>query len=107
MLHQRLLAKLPEQELLRKFNSAVLEQLHVRIHPAIDRHRDAPWPRKHLRVFDGDFVTDDVWRLERKTLDEMQGVAMEVSGAVEPVPAVEIRDVHHQRVAVPSSDRMP
>src|SRR5216684_2273807 len=74
MLHQRLLAKIPEQELLRKFNAAVLEQLHVRIHPAIDRHRDAPWPCKHLRVFNGDFVTDDVRRLERKTLDEMQGV---------------------------------
>src|SRR6266550_6167644 len=60
MLHQLLLAKTSVHELLDEFVAAKIEKLHVRLHAAIERHRDPPRPRKYLRIFDCHFVPNDV-----------------------------------------------
>src|SRR5262245_31820296 len=57
---QRCLAKMSVHEFLGEFVAAKLEQLHVGLHPAIDRHGDAPRPREDLGVLDRHLVPDHV-----------------------------------------------
>src|SRR5437879_10758786 len=91
MLNQLLLAKTSVHELFDEFVAAKVEKLHVRLHPTIERHRDPPRPSKDLRIFDRHFVPNDVRRHRREALDQVQCVAVEIPGAVEPTPVVEIR----------------
>src|SRR5713226_10179086 len=84
VLNQLLLAKTSLHELFDEFVAAKVEKLHVRLHPAIERHRDPPRPRKDLRIFDRHFVSNDVRRNQREALHQMQRVAVEIPGAVEP-----------------------
>ncbi len=59
---------------------------------------------KTFGIFDRHFVPNDVRRHQREALDQVQRVAVEIPGAVEPAPVVEIRHVDDQRVSVPASD---
>ena len=103
MFHQLLLAKTSIHELLDEFVATKLEQLHVRFHATIERHGDPPRPLKNLGIFDRHFVPNGVRRHQREALGQMQSVAMEIPGAVEPAPVIEIRDVDDESISVPSS----
>src|SRR5881397_34010 len=76
-LHQLLLAKIAIEELFDKLDAAVLEELHIRLQPAIEGHRDLPRPREDFRIFDRHFVADGVRRDRREAFDQMQGITME------------------------------
>src|SRR6266853_3262134 len=104
VLNQLLLAKTSIHELFDEFVAAEVEKLHVRLHPAIEWQGDPQRPRKDLRIFDRHFVPNDVRRHRREALHQVQRVAMEVPGAVEPTPLVEIRHVDDEGVSVPTSD---
>src|SRR5712691_10472930 len=97
-------AKHAQQELFHEFGAPVLEQLHALLHPAIERHGNLPGPRKGFRVFDRGFVTDDVRRHQRETLHDVQRLTVEVPGPVEPRLVVEMPRIHHECVALPSSE---
>src|SRR5436305_7268111 len=75
-LDQRLLAKMSVHEFFGEFVAAEFEKLHVRLHAAVDRHRDAPWPREHLGVLDRHVVLDDVGCRLREALGQLQLVAV-------------------------------
>src|SRR6267378_7246056 len=75
MLHQLLLAKTSVHELLDEFVAAKIEKLNVRLHAAIEGHRNPPWPRKDLRIFDRHFVPNNVRRHRREAFDQVQRVA--------------------------------
>src|SRR4029077_11590424 len=104
VLHQWLLAKTSVHELLDELIAAKLEKLHIRLHAAIERHGDPPRPSKDLGIFDGHFVLNDVGRHQREALDQVQCVAMEIAGAIEPTPVVEIGHVHDESVSLPVSN---
>ena len=106
MLDQLLPPEIPVQELLHELDAAVLEELHVRLQTAIERHRDSPGAREDFRILDRHFVVDGVRCNRREAFDEVQGITMEVSGSVEPAPVVEPCHVDDQRVALPAADRV-
>ena len=60
-----------------------------------------------LRIFDGRLVGDHVRRGPRVALDDVQRVAVEVAGPIEPGLIVEPGHVDDKRVAVPAADRLP
>src|SRR5579884_404649 len=66
-----------------------------------ERHADLPWARKHLGIFDGGFVQDDVRAARGVTLDDVKSIAVEVAGAIEPRLVIENGHIHNQRVALP------
>src|SRR5262252_8259295 len=67
----------------------VLEHLDVLFHAAVERHPHLPGPREHLRILDRDFVVDVIRIRHRVALDDVQLVAVEVAGAIEPGLVVE------------------
>src|SRR5439155_18314053 len=83
-LDQRLLAKISVHELLDEFVATELEELHVRLCATIERHRDAPRTREHVWVFDRHVILNYVSRHQSEALYQVQRVAMEIAGAVEP-----------------------
>src|SRR5271163_4019231 len=89
MLNQWLFAKISVHELLDEFVAAELEELDVRLGATIERHGDLPRPREHLGILDRHLVPDDVRRPLREALDEVQRIAVEVAGAIEPGAIVE------------------
>src|SRR5437867_6297077 len=91
-------------ELFGELHALEFQGLDVRLHTSIQRHSDLPRTRKHLRILDRGLVHQMVWRQGRVTFYHMQGIAMEVSGAVEPGFIVLSGYVNHQRVTVPTSD---
>src|SRR5438552_5942087 len=91
-------------ELFRELHTLEFQGLDVRLHASIQRHADLPRTRKHLRVVDRGLVDQMVWRQGRVTLHDMQSVAMEISGPVEPGFVVLSGHVNDQRVTVPTSD---
>src|SRR3954462_8287982 len=72
---------------------------------AVERHADFPRAREHLRILDGGFIQNDIGTARRVALHYMQGVAMEISGSVEPGLIVQTSHVDHQCVALPVSNR--
>ncbi len=106
MLHQLLLAQVPVHELFREVDAREVEQLDLRLEPAIDRHRDRPRAREHFRVLDRRLVAQRIRRDRREALDDVQGIAVEIPRAVEPRLVVEMRHVDHERVSVPAPDRV-
>ena len=55
----------------------------------IERHPHLPGPREHFRIFNRDFVHQVIGTDGRVALDDVQRVAVEVPGAVEPGLVVE------------------
>src|SRR5439155_9466776 len=62
MLDQLRLAEISIQELFRKLDTLIIEQLNILLQTAIDGHRDFPGRREDLRIFDGHFVTEGIGR---------------------------------------------
>src|SRR5262245_51283583 len=58
--NERLFADVPVQEFLRKLDAGILDELRVRLEAAIQRHRDLPGPREHLRILDGDLIPNGI-----------------------------------------------
>src|SRR5262245_3807432 len=106
-LHQLLLAQISVQELFDEFDAAILHELRVRLQAAIQRHGDSPRAGKGLRILDRHLIVDGVWADRREALDQVQRVAMEIPGPVEPVLAVEVRHIDDQRVPFPVAHGMP
>jgi hypothetical protein len=79
----------------RTHRPAELKQLHVWLRAPIDRHRDAPRPGEDVGILDRHVVPDDVGRLQREALDQLERIAVVIAGAVEPGPIVEVRDIDH------------
>jgi hypothetical protein len=52
------------------------EELDVRFHATIERHRDLPRPREHVGVFDRHLVPDDVGRHHCVVFDELHGASL-------------------------------
>src|SRR5262245_13501006 len=77
-LDQLLPPKHAQEELFDELRAPVLEQLDSRFHPAIERHRNLPRPRKRFRVVDRGFVSDHVWRHQRKALLDVQCLTVEI-----------------------------
>src|SRR5436309_11280656 len=91
-------------ELFRKLDTLELQGLDVRLHTPIQRHSDLPGTRKHLRILDRGLVHQMIRRQRRVALDDMQGVAVKVTRAVEPGFIVESGHINDQGVSVPTSD---
>src|SRR5439155_10527501 len=105
-LHQLVLANMSIQELFRKFDARVLDELNMGFQPAIERHRDSPWPRKNFRILNRHLVANGVRTDGREALHKVERSAVKIPGPVEPVFAVEARHIHDQRIALPVADRM-
>src|SRR6187397_2111033 len=95
------------QLLVREALALVLEETRLRLLAAVEHRLHVPRPGEHLRVLDGHAVADVIGTLGREALDHVQLLGMEVAGAIEPGLVVEVHRVHHQRVAVPSTTRVP
>src|SRR5687768_14802072 len=100
-----LLAELAEQKLLGERHALELEQLHVRLHPAVEREPNPPRTREHLGVFDGRFIHHVVRAGRRVALDYAKHVTVIVAGPVEPRLFALAGDVDDQRVTVPAAAR--
>src|SRR5436190_5964860 len=98
----RLLFQAAVEQLLREFNAPVLEQLDVRLLPAIERHADRPGPGKRLRILEPRLVIDVVPAgRQGVALAHRQGIAVVIAGSVEPGQIVEAVHLDDKRVAVP------
>src|SRR5258705_10919567 len=50
---QRLLAQVSVEQLLHHLDAAVVHQLRVGLEATVERHRDLPGPREHVRILEG------------------------------------------------------
>src|SRR5580704_13787255 len=73
--------------------------------PLLGANRKLHLPRSgiHLGIFKGGFVFDFFGIDHRVSLDDVELIAMEVAGHVEPCLVVKPIDIHDQCVAVPMS----
>src|SRR5437762_14220123 len=80
---------------------------HLRVLPevAIERHADFPWPREDLGVLHRRFIIDRVPIDERVPLDDLQRLAVKISGPIEPRLIDLIGDIYHDRIALPPPAR--
>src|SRR5438093_7407686 len=85
-------------QLLDELDALVLEQLHVPLLPPVERHRDSPGPREDVGILDRGFVTQEVGTGGCVAFDDVQRVAVVVSGTVEPGGVVEALHVDDQRL---------
>src|SRR5262245_60816489 len=70
-LHQLILADMSIKELLREFDAGVFEELNIGLQTAIQRHRDAPWPRKNFGILDRHLVANGVTSDGREALNQV------------------------------------
>src|SRR5262249_62252162 len=76
-----------------KRDAIELDELHVRLHPTVQRKAHLPGPRKHLWILDRGFVLDVIRADWLVALDDMKLVAMKVSRSIEPRVRFEARHV--------------
>ena len=80
------------EELLRKFDAGVLDELNIGFQTAIQRHRDSPWARKNLRILNRHLVANGVRMDGREAKDRLYeqfartGKAWVSGEVVEPSP---------------------
>src|SRR5437870_1060030 len=106
--HPLILSTLDEvsvNELFGELDAFELQQLSVPFHIAIEGHADFPGTREHFRILDRRFVQEVIRSDRRVALYDFQGVAAEVSGAVEPGLVALIGDFHNERVSFPVTNR--
>src|ERR1051325_8410714 len=92
------------QEFFGKLHAIVFDQPGVFFNMAIERHTHLPRSRKNLRVLDRDFVVQSVGTDASITLNDVQGVTVEVARAIEPRLIVETIDVDDERVTLPMAN---
>src|SRR5213593_3025569 len=88
------------------FNTPEVHELSIGLEPAIKWEADFPGPRKYFRVFDGGLVLDRISRDRAVSLDNVQGVAMEITGSIEPGIRREAGDIDDKCIAFPAADRV-
>ncbi len=71
----------------------MLEKLRIRFLPTIEDHPHRPRSREHLRILHRHLIVDVVGTDERVAFDQVQGLAVEIPGPVEPRLIVEMHDV--------------
>src|SRR3954470_8677894 len=103
---QRLLAPLAVHQFLDEFDALEVEQLRVLLDAAVERHADLPRPRESLRILDRRFVGNDVRAGAREPLDDVQLIAVEIAGAIEPGLIVEALGIDDEALAFPLADRL-
>src|SRR6202171_6402898 len=96
---------MPVDQIFGERHTLELHELRVLVHAAIQRETHFPGPRKYFRIFDCRFVAEHLGAGRRVTLHHMQGVAMEIPGAVKPRLIVEAGHVDYQGIALPAAYR--
>src|SRR5712691_9309242 len=84
----------------------LLPEFEARLRDAVERHADLPGLAIRFWIFDGGLVVDGVRRGARIALDHVERLAVRVPGRIEPRFGPEIGHVDHQRVALPTADRI-
>ena len=74
--------------------------------PAVERHAHFPGPRENFWIFNCRFVLNHIRAGARVALDNVQRLAVKVSGPVEPGLVVESRHIDDQSFAFPVADRL-
>ena len=96
------------QQLFGELHALVFQDPCILLDATIQGHADLPRPREHLRILNRGFVIERVRAAGRVALHDVQRVAMEVAGAVEPRLIVhETGHVDHERFALPAPVRPP
>src|SRR5215510_1673963 len=103
---QRLLTPLAVHQLFNKFHTLEIHQLRVFLLTPVQRHAHFPWTCEDLRIFDGRFVRDHVRTRACIALNDMQLVAMEIAGSIEPTLIVEPSYIDDERLAFPMRYRL-
>src|SRR5947207_7593908 len=88
------------------FNTPEVHELRIGFEPAVERKADFPRPREYFGIFDRGFVLDRISRNRCVSLDNMQGVAMEIAGSIKPGIWGEAGDINDKCVALPMADRV-
>src|SRR5206468_386529 len=100
-----LLAQMPVHQFFDELHAPEFHNLCVLFQSAIEEHADLPRSREHVRILDGRFIEEMVRARGGVTFDNVQGVAVEISRAIEPGLVVETRGVNDQRFSFPVSVR--
>src|SRR5436190_18752103 len=100
-----LLAEMPVHQFFDELHAPEFHNLRVLFQSTIEEHADLPRSREHVRILDGGFIEEMVGARGGESLDNVQGVAVEISRAVEPGLVVETRGVDDQRFSFPVSVR--
>src|SRR6266516_1751044 len=77
-------SKRPVHQLFDKRHTVELDELNIRLHPAIEREAHLPRPCKDLGVLDSRFVLDMVRTDRRVAFDHVEISAMEIPRPVKP-----------------------
>src|SRR5207244_12802376 len=96
----------PVHQFLHELYAFEVEELRVLLDAAIERHADLPRPRERVRILDRGFVRDDVGTRARQAFHDVQLIAVEVAGAIEPALIVEALRIDDERFAFPLADRL-
>src|SRR5262245_41688771 len=98
---------MPVNQVFCEFGALEFRELYVLFKTTVQRHAYLPWPCEHLRVLDGRFIPEGGSAHRRVTLDDVELIAVEVSGPIEPRPVVLPEDIDDKRVSVPAAVRLP
>src|SRR2546425_8083044 len=84
----------------------VVQELEILLLVTIEDHAHIPRPREHLWIFDGSGVIDVIRIDQRVAFRDVERIAVEIAGPVEPGLVVEMDHVDHERVALPAAARI-
>src|SRR5262245_14071290 len=89
-----LLSEMSIDELFRKRDTLELQHLRALVEPAVHRKAHLPRPREHFWILDGCLVPENVGASRRVTLDDVQRIAVKISGAIKPCLVVQTRHIN-------------
>src|SRR5205814_4189870 len=98
MFDQLLFAEMAIHGLFNHLDAPEIHELGILFQPTVQGHADFPGTCKDLRILNSGVVTDSVFTHRSVSLDNVQSVAMEIAGPVEPCRIGETADVDDKRI---------
>src|SRR6185503_20055715 len=87
-------------------SGVVLQQPDISLLATVEWHAHLPWSGEYCRVINGHLVVDVIGTGKSETFDQVQRVAVEIPGAIEPCLICKVHNIDNEGIARPMSARV-